>query len=409
MDHGDFKEDRSFSSSLWNREFVSLFAVVFLAYANISVFFQFYEYLHTMSIDPRWYGVLIGFFSAVSLAVRPIVSPFFHAGNARRYLYAGTAMLIATLILYSLARTLWSLLLVRALHGLAFVFLGTALMSVIVGYIPKERSAQIFGFLAILTLIPNTLIPPFLPFLTSRLGGFPGVLLLFAGITLVIFPLILAVPQAATGPGTSMVQRRLAGQEILDDICDRKIVVTLMAMLLLYSGHALVFFFLDGHGRRIGITDTGFFLTLSTVSEIGVRLAAGSLFDRMSKARLAAWSMILITFGYAALGYVSERTAFFSLGIVLGLGWGTAMPVLNGLIFDLSAPKYRAFNINLGLQMFQGGFFLGPFIGGPMVVHCGFPALFYLCGAFSLLSASLLLYLEKEVRQAVVVAGPSSP
>ena len=395
------KEGLSRSKSLWNREFVFLFAVVFLAYANISVFFQFYEYLRTLPIDPRWYGLLISLFSAVSLAVRPVVSPFFHAGNARRYLYAGAGMLVVTLVLYSAAGELWSLFLVRALHGLAFVLLGTALMSVIVDYIPKERSAQLFGFLAILTLIPNTLIPPLLPFLTRRLGGLPGVLLLFAGITLVIFPLILGVPRARTGTESSLSQGRLKGREVLDDVLDPNILVTLVAMLLLYIGHALVFFFLDGYGRSVWIRDTGFFLTLSTLGEIGVRLAAGPLFDRVKKARLAGWSLIGITLGYGALGFVSDRTLFFSLGVILGLGWGTAMPVMNGLMFDLSLPKFRAFNINLGLQMFQGGFFLGPIIGGPVVIHWGFPVLFQICAAFGFLCAGLLFHLERKMHPAV--------
>jgi len=169
-------------------------------------------------------------------------------------------------------------------------------------------------------------------------------------------------------------------------------------MLFLYSGHALVFFFLDGYGRSIGILDTGLFLTLSTMGEIGVRLAAGSRFDRMNKPRLIALTMLGLTLGYAALAHVPGETAFFGLGLLLGLGWGIAMPVCNGLIFDISSPRSRVFNVNLGLQMFQGGFFLGPFLGGPIVAHFGFPSLFHLCALLSLLSGGLVFILERKNR-----------
>ena len=61
---------------------------------------------------------------------------------------------------------------------------------------------------------------------------------------------------------------------------------------------------------------------------------------------------------------------FFALGGLLGLGWGVVMPVLNALLFDRSRPKLRAFNTNLGLQMFQGGFFVGP-LAGAVALHRG--------------------------------------
>ncbi len=157
--------------SVWNRELFLIFAVVFLAYGNMSVFFQFYEYLRTLPIDPKWFGLLIGAYSAISLAVRPVVSPLFHSGNARRYLYVGAIMVMAALSFYGLASGFLSMLLVRCFHGLAFVVMGAALMALMIDHIPEGRSAQVFGLLGIVTLLPNTVVPPMLPFLDGLLGG----------------------------------------------------------------------------------------------------------------------------------------------------------------------------------------------------------------------------------------------
>lgn len=387
----------SHSPSWWNRELILLFAATFLAYANNSVFFQFYEYLCTLPIEARWFGLLISVFSAVSLIVRPIVSSLLHGGNAYRSLLAGTVLVIATLSSYSLAQGFWSLLLIRSLHAMAYVLLGAALMTVTVTYIPKERSAQFFGFLAILILIPNTMIPPALPFLTRLAGGFPHVLILFALINLLMFPLVLAARSFRNGVGRQADSSPLSRQEILKDLRDPRVVLILAAMLLLYSAHALIFFFLDGYGRSLGILGIGFFLTLSTLGEIGVRLAAGSFFDRGNKASLAALTMAGLAVAYALLALVKESVPFFSLGLLLGLGWGIAMPVFNGLIFDVSPPRLRAFNTNLGLQMFQAGFFLGPFLGAPLAVNLGFPALFLMCAAFSLVSAAMAFLLKRKI------------
>lgn len=383
----------------WNREILFLFGATFLAYANISVFFSYVEYLRTLAIEPRWFGLLIAVFSAVSLLVRPVVSLFLHHGNAYRTLFLGTVLLMATLCSYSLADGFWTMLLVRAFHGLAFVLLGTALMTMTVEYIPGDRSAQFFGFLSVIVLVPNTVIPPLMPFLINGLGGFPRVLFVFAGVTGLMFPLVLRARSATSAAISQGFSESLDRNDLLQDLRNGAVISLLLAMLLLYSGCALVFFFLDGFGRHAKISGTGFFLTLSTAGEIGVRVMAGSFFDKINKARLAALTMITLALAYAALGHVRQEETFFCLGLLLGLGWGIAMPVYNGLMFDLSEPKVRAFNTNLGFQMFQGGFFLGPLIGAPVVTRWGFTTLFEMCAVFSFFSAVLTFALERRIKR----------
>ena len=375
-------------ATLWSRSSLFLFAATLLAYSNIAVFFHYVAYLRTLPIDPKWIGLLIGIFSAVSLVLRPVVSPFFHAGSTPRYLIVGTALLIAALLSYRAADSLATMLAVRMLHGLAFVVLGTALMYLMVDRIPEQRSAQAFGLLAVVVLIPNTLIPPMLPFLTRQLGGFTNVLTAFAAASVLVVPLALAGgPRGRRGDARGPL-RPLTGAEVLRNLKDPRVALSLGAMLLLYCGYAMVFFFIDGYGRAIGVADTGLFLTLATVGEIGVRLAAGSFFDRRDKRLLAAWTMIAMSLGYVLLANVSGNAAFFGTGLLLGLAWGVSMPVFNGLLFDLSDIRFRAFNVNLGMQMFQGGFFIGPFIGSAVAAAWGFPAVYYLCAVFGLLAAA---------------------
>ena len=59
------------------------------------------------------------------------------------------------------------------------------------------------------------------------------------------------------------------------------------------------------------------------------------------------------------------------------------MPVLSGLVFDVSQPKFRAINTNLAMEMFQAGF-VGPGRGGAILVTWGYSALYYACGGILL-------------------------
>ncbi|MFH1152826.1 MAG: MFS transporter [Pseudomonadota bacterium] len=376
-------------TSLWTPQFAVLAGITFLTYANISVFFQFYGFLGTLPVDPEWFGLIIGTFAAVSLVVRPLVSPFFHPGNARGFLVLGTVMVMASLASYSLARSLYGIMAVRIFHGMAFVVMGSALMALVIEHVPKDHSAQFFGILSIIILIPNTLVPPVLPFLTAALGGFPGVLLGFAALCSAIFPLLFLIRPRTPEPGSTGDRRPLTPGEIRENLTDPGILILLSAMLMMYCGHAMIFFFLNGFGKAMGFAGTGFFLTLTTAGEIGVRMVGGSFLDRMDKSRTLALTLAGLAIAYTVLAFSSLQWLFFLTGAGIGLGWGIAMPVFNGLMFDISLPRYRSMNTNLGMQMFQAGFFFGPFMGGAVVPRWGYKTLFCLCAAMSLAGALL--------------------
>ena len=385
--------EASFADLLGTRKFFCLMAAAFLAYANISVFFGFYDYLRTLAVDPADYGILIGSLAAVALLLRPLISPFFHAGNVRPLLFFGTFLAVSSLAAYSLAEGFWGLLCIRLLHGISFAIVGTALMTMIVEVIPRDKSAQFFGYIAVVTLIPNTLVPPFLPFLHRLLGGFPQILLAFAALTLLMFPLILMVDGRGKAQEVKTAASSLTAREIWADLTDFRVIFILLSMLFLYCGHALIFFFLDGYGSSLGLAYAGVFLTLSTLGEIGVRLIAGSIFDRWNKIRLAMTMLACLAICYLFLAHTEGKQLFFVLGMAFGVGWGIAMPVFNGLMFDVSPPRVRAFNINLGLQMFQAGFFLGPILGAPLLARWGYTMLYHLAAAMSCLGAVLMLLL----------------
>jgi predicted MFS family arabinose efflux permease len=377
-------------NGLWSRDLLVLLAIAFLAYANISVFFRYYPYLQTLPINPGRLGVLIGAFSAVSLILRPLISPWFNTANSRGWIMIGTMLVIVSLGLYSLVHGFWGMLTVRCLHGLAFVVMGSALMALIVAYIPLGRSSQVFGIISIVVMLPNTVVPPLWPLLERFFGGFTNVLLAFSILTALIFPLVVLTGRGQKMETGSPSLQRLTWPEIRSNLGDLKLVAILSAMFFLYCGVSVVFFFVADLARTYGLSGVGIFFMITTMGEIGVRLAAGQTFDRLPKAMLLALTLILLAVAYAVLARGQDQGVFFVVAVVLGLGWGAAMPVFNGLVFDVSAPRYRAFNTNLGLQMFQAGFFLGPIMGGMILDHWHIEWLYFFTAAINIVAAAIM-------------------
>ncbi len=300
--------------------------------------------------------------------------------------------MVGALASYSLARGFWSLVLIRSFHGLAFVVLGAALTAILVGHIPQERSSQAFGYVGIITILPTTVIPSLFPLLIETFGGFNQILLFFAGVTILVFPMVLFVKPKVEGLKAQAGTGRLSRREIIEDLTDGRVLAVLASMLMLYCGNALVFFFVAGYATSLGVSGVGIFFTLSTAAELGVRVVVGSHFDRMNKPRLICLTMLFLALSYAILACGWGALLFFALmGLLIGLGWGVALPVFNGLLFDLSSPKYKAFNTNLGFQMYQAGYFIGPFIGGYVVARWEFSVLFCICAGLSVLGAAMIL------------------
>lgn len=374
------------------RDLGLILTAVFLTYANIALFFGFHGYLQTLPIDPGHYGLLMGAFSAISLLLRPLVSPFVHQGNAKASVLVGELLLFLSLLAYRYAEGFLPLLLVRLFHGAAFVFLGTALLTLLLPFIPESRSARVFGYLAVLTILPGTLLPPLLPALDRICHGFPNVLALFAGIGLMAVPLLYGVgkEKGQAGGRQEKTVRRSTRKEVLGVLGSAGILLILGAMLLLYTGYGILFYFLDGYGRMLGIVHTGAFLTLTTLMEIGGRLVLGTWFDRYDKALSGALVLAFLSGGYLLLAQARGDGLFYASALCLGLGWGIAMPVLNGLLFDVAKGTGQAFAVNLGVQMFQAGLLLGPLLGGAALGLLGLEVLFDLCAVVSLLGSALL-------------------
>ena len=142
------------SEKLFSREFVILGSLFFIASAVMAIFFQLQQYLASLGIDPGWFGFIIGADSLAALFLQPLLSPFLHSGNARKWMLIGLSAMIAALFLYRPAVTIMPLVAVRMLTGAGFICFVSAMTAMIVDYIPAQKSGQAFGYLSLTRLHP---------------------------------------------------------------------------------------------------------------------------------------------------------------------------------------------------------------------------------------------------------------
>lgn len=371
--------------TLFSSEFIAINTIVFLNYCNIALFFYFTEYLKSIPIPHEWFGFLIAVFSLVILVLRPIISPFSNPYNSRKWLVWSVIGIMALLCCYGFARSVISMTVVRVIHGVAYVFMTVAITSRMVVAIPREKSSLAFSIISIVSLTPYAIAPPAVVFATGVLGSFPAALVaaaIFMGLT---FPLLMFIPHDSEAT-VKEASSALGFKDIRLNFSNPSIIVILLISVVVWTAYAPVFYFLNNFGESVGVANPGFFFTISSVSEIAIRLVAGSLMDKGNKPYLLIAAVLWLGICYLVMGFVKSAHLFFLMGLFMGLGWGLIMPLLSSIVFDISEPRLRAFNTNITFQMFQMGFFVGPIAGGYFVKSGGFPELFFCGGAALLMS-----------------------
>lgn len=382
--------------SLNNFGFITLNLFVLFSFSNLSIFFNFYSFLHQLPIAPQWHGVLIGAFSASALIIRPLLSARLTASNAIRAIALGLALTAISLLLYAHTATLAGMLLLRILHGAAYVTMVSASVTLLVMVMPPEKSGQGFGIITIMTLLPYAVIPSVLEHGLSAVPS--GTIYSWAALLMLppacLLPLLArhlrTVEAGPTQPGRAVHQGK-----IWTELRRPEILLLLLANGLVFAVFSSMFFFLKAFCAQWGLGNAGLFFTVATGMMIATRIFFGPLFDRFNKGVLAAASLGLFAAGVLMLTARHSPALFYAAAVVYGVGVGSATPLMNGLMFVISRPQHRGLNTNLMLEMVDAGFFIGPAACG-LALASGFSplAILYAGVAALLFSAGLMLRLR---------------
>lgn len=375
-------------------EFISLNFVSFFAFCNMAVFYGFYSYLGSIGIPQEWRGFLVGLEPMTAFALRLMLVPLIHAGNALGVMLAALAMMMVALNAYAWATTIAALAVLRVFHGAAFVLLVSAGMALVVQFIPKDRSAQGFGLVSLAALVPYAVMPIMAELLLRVVPGETRVYALISVMALPGIILLVSIRRrldtTLRGLDRALIQRPSAA-ELRENLREPDVLLLLGVNVLIYLCHALVFYFMKNLFQSLNRGDVGWFFTISSLVMIVVRIAGGGLLDRLNKGRVITCFLLVLAVCFVVASRASGVAWLYGLAGLYGLCLGVVMPVVSAAMFLVSPPHLRGVNTNLSLFMMDAGYFLSPCLGGLLLAE-GWPvgALFQICTVFLLLAVGLV-------------------
>lgn len=391
---------RSISESpkLLSREFIVLCLIMVGAFANVSVFYSFYHYLGLIGIPVAWRGFLVGLEPMAAFALRLFVIPWISARNAITVLLTSLLLIIIVSWSYLWALTVPAIIVLRIMHGTAFVLLTSAVIVLMIQFIPQEKSGQGFSIITISTIIPYAVIPTLTETLLPRVAGEA---VIYAGVSafpvLSIFLLIIMKKRldAVLDNMDSALARRPRLEEIRENFRQLPVMLLLGTAFLVYLAHATVFYFIKDLSLQTAIGDMGPFFTISMATMISVRIFGSVVFDRINKLHIFQAGLVCLILCLVLLPHAGTRPSFYLLAGLYGFCMGIILPLLNALLFSASPVPLRGLNTNLSMFTMDAGYFLMPYAGGIIVAFgAGFDILFFLGAGFILLSLFLIVFLD---------------
>ncbi len=388
---------------LFSFEFFALCLILVAAFANVSVFYSFYHYLGAIGIPVVWRGFLVGLEPMAAFILRLFVIPWISTRNAVIILMVSLVLMSVVSCAYLWALTVPAIIVLRIIHGAAFVLLTSAVITLIVQFIPGEKSGQGFSIVSISTMIPYAVIPTLteamLPYVAGEAVVYAGVSV-FSVISLFLLVALKKRLNSVLDRMDEVLARRPRVDEIRKNFRERSVVLLLGTAFLVYLAHAAVFYFTKDLCLHSAVGDMGPFFTISMIMMIAVRFLGSMLFDKTNKLFVFQIGLVFLILCLFLLPRVGTLVTLYLLAGLYGICMGLILPLLNALLFSASAPLLRGLNTNLTLFTMDAAYFIMPYVGGMIITFgVGFDVIFFLSAGFilfSLLLAMLLARLQKQ-------------
>jgi len=291
----------------------------------------------------------------------------------------------------------------RIVQGVAFTCAFTGAQTLAVLFAPFSRRAEAIGWFGISTILTHAISPVIGEEIIRRFG-FDAMFLAGAGLAAVSFVLACTLPrppELTPGPSSTSIDRSLAR---------RAVAAATVAMMCYGFGFGATTTFVPVLMERFELGRVATFFLAWSVSAVSVRLALGSVSDRLGRRTVLVPAMLAMSLAVALLAFVRTTAGIAVIGVIFGLAQGLLYPTMNALVADWSHPG----NIGRTQSLFSGSYSMGiatcAFFFGSIAEHYGYAAMFLVTLAITLVGLVISVLGPSDAgaeveRAATVVSG----
>ncbi len=319
-------------------------------------------------------GLAASIFVIGAVFSRLFTGRYIEAIGRKKVLFAGLGLFLIATLLYFLVTNMYLLLLVRFIHGTAFGISTTALATVVMDIIPKDRRGEGVGYFSLSGTLATS-IGPFLGLLISQHGNYSTIFIIctLLSVVNVIVSLFSKIPQSTIKDD----QHKSSEGFKLSNFFEKKAVpISLMITIMgfFYSG---VLSFITAYASKINLIDAAsFFFLVYSIVLLASRPFTGKLLDQKGDNFVIYPAILSFAIGLLILSQSSNSFTFLLASVFIALGFGTMQSCFQ-VIAVKESPQHR---IGLATSTFlicmDLGVGIGPFLLGAIISLLGFRGLY---------------------------------
>jgi len=344
--------------SFYNRDFLLALFGFFFLFMAVSLFFLFPVVLQRFGPAQSRIGIIMGVYSVVAIAIRPMFGRQIDLRGGRRFAVWGILLLILTTPLFHFVRDAgWLPFLLRALTGLGWGVSMTATIAMCSDLAPVDRLAKSMGVIGVAGLVANAIGPLLAEELLRRFG--PGalynasVLFLVAALALVLASREIGRPEEEGGAAGGR------GMKVLRAV--PWVLVVIIAGMPVFHGaiRGAMIYFIAVFGNSVGIARVGAFFLVFSLAAILTRFRLGDVSDRYGRKTVILPAALIIVANLFLIAQVRGLPLLIVAGFVGGIGQGLIFPALSTYIIDFLGRENKGLAISLYNSLFDVGMGIG--------------------------------------------------
>ncbi|MCO8093136.1 MULTISPECIES: MFS transporter [Acinetobacter] len=375
---------------LWNRSFILCL---------FNNFFLFVYYFALLTILPIYImkdlggsvkeaGLALTLFLASSIAIRPF-SGMIIEKLGKKISMRGAGVIFALFAFsYLLVDSMWSLLLVRFLHGIWFSILTTVAVPVANEFIPEQRKGEGMGYFVMSTNL-GVVFGPLLALTVIQFTSFKvlfGILAVIISLGL-IFCWMLKITELPKPEAISKEKTSLSLQDILEV---KVLAVSFVALLTAFAYSGIMSFITAFSETKQLLAYTSVFFIVFAASMLLVRPWVGKIYDRKGPSAVIYPSFIFFAIGLVIVSLISNQWILWLSAVFIGIGYGSLFPCLQTLAIQSVDKQRMGHAISTFFTLFDLGLAIGSVAMGILIAYWGFETTYVLSAV--LVIVTILVY-----------------
>lgn len=348
----------------------------FILAANFLLYFGFWLLIPVLpfylsevfSAGNSTIGIILSCYTVAALCIRPF-SGYFLDSFARKPLYLMAYFIFMTMFAgYIIAGSLTLFIMFRIIQGVSFGMVTVGGNTVVIGIMPSSRRGEGLGYYGLSNNIAMAVGPMSGLFLHDAGMSFTTIFCCSLGSCMAGFVCASLVKTPYKPP----VRREPIS---LDRFILLKGIPAGISLLLLSIPYGMTTNYVAMYAKQIGINaTTGFFFTFMAIGMAISRIFSGKIVDRGKITQVISAGLYLVVFSFfllsACVYLISWNNmvctiVFFSVALLLGVGFGIMFPAYNTLFVNLAPNSQRgtatstyltSWDVGIGIGMLTGGY-----------------------------------------------------